>query len=180
MTVSPNDILKFWTESGPEKWWSKDDRFDAEIRQHFGDTLKSAERGELDDWQTSPDGTLALLLVLDQFSRNLNRNSALAYANDPKALSIAEEAINRGDDKKMREKIRIFAYLPFMHSENLQHQRRCLDLMQDTGLEPNIEAAKEHLDIIERFGRFPHRNKVLGRVSTPQEIAFLENGGFSG
>ncbi|MEL6750873.1 MAG: DUF924 family protein [Pseudomonadota bacterium] len=178
--ITPDDVLNFWVEAGTEKWWTKDDAFDTAIRDAFAHTLRKAERGELDHWQETPNGTLALIILLDQFTRNLNRNSAKAFKNDPKALAVAEAALDRGDDKRMRNGIMMFAYMPLMHSENLADQRHCLALMEATGLEPNMEAAHEHLDIIERFGRFPHRNNVLGRETTAEEQAFLDAGGFSG
>ncbi len=176
----PQDITEFWAEAGAKKWWQKDDAFDAEIRTRFADTLDAAQAGDLDHWQNTPDGTLALILVLDQFTRNLNRDSADAYANDNKALTVAKAAIQRGDDQRMRDDIMVFTYLPLMHSENIEDQRRCLAHMEATGLEGNIKAAREHLDIIERFGRFPHRNAVLGRETTPEEQTFLDEGGFKG
>jgi uncharacterized protein (DUF924 family) len=178
--AAPNDILDFWADAGGKKWWMKDESFDAEIRHRFGTTLEAAERGELDDWQTTPDGALALIIVLDQFSRNLYRNSAKAFSNDPKALTAAKAALDRGDDEKMREDIMVFAYLPLEHSENIGDQRQCLELMKATGTEAYINAGQQHYDIIEQFGRFPHRNKVLGRDTTPAEQAFLDAGGFSG
>ncbi len=138
------------------------------------------QAGDLDHWQDTPDGALALILVLDQFTRNLNRNSPDAYANDNRALAVAKAAIQRGDDQRMRDDISVFVYLPLMHSENIEDQRRCLAHMEATGLEGNIKAAREHLDIIERFDRFPHRNAVLGRDTTPEEQAFLDEGGFKG
>ncbi len=178
--VEPQTVTDFWAAAGAKKWWQKDDAFDAEIRARFSDTLQAAQSGHLDHWQDTPDSTLALILVLDQFTRNLNRNSPDAYANDPKALATAKAAIQRGDDRHMRDDLRVFTYLPLMHSENIEDQRRCLAHMEATGLEGNIKAAREHLDIIERFGRFPHRNAVLGRKTTPEEQAFLDEGGFKG
>ncbi len=178
--AEPHTVTDFWADAGPKKWWTKNDAFDADIRTRFGATLKAAEGGDLDHWQDTPNGTLALILVLDQFTRNLNRNSPDAYANDNKALAVAKAAIQRGDDQRMRNDIMVFTYLPLMHSENIEDQRRCLAHMEATGLEGNIKAAREHLDIIERFSRFPHRNAALGRKTMPEEQAFLDAGGFKG
>lgn len=174
------DVLNFWRDAGPSKWWKKDDAFDASIRQKFEKTHQAASHGTLDSWIDRPEPALALIIVLDQFTRNLNRNSAAAFPNDAKCLALAKHAINMGHDKQAPQDLLAFFYLPLMHSEVIEDQRLCLSLMQKTGLKPNIKAAEEHLDIIERFGRFPHRNKVLGRTSTAEEIAFLEAGGFSG
>jgi len=174
------DILDFWRDAGPSKWWKKDDAFDAVIRSQFEQTHTAASQGQFDDWIETPDGALALIIMLDQFSRNLFRNSPLAFSNDEKCLALTKDAIGRSHDKQYGADLLAFFYLPLMHSEALEDQETCLALMLEAGLTPNIKAAEEHLDIITRFGRFPHRNTVLGRVSTPKEIAFLEGGGFSG
>ncbi len=180
MIADPQTVNDFWADAGAQKWWTKDDAFDAGIHARFSATLQAAQAHDLDHWQDTPDGALALILVLDQFTRNLNRNSADAYGNDNKALAVAKAAIQRGDDQRMRDDIMVFTYLPLMHSENIEDQRRCLAHMEATGLEGNIKAAREHLDIIERFGRFPHRNSLLGRETTAEEQAFLDDGGFKG
>lgn len=176
----PIDILNFWSQAGPSKWWKKDAEFDAEIKSRFGETYRQATQGQLDDWSKTPDGTLALIILLDQFSRNLFRNSPDAFAQDSKALAIAKTGIEAGFDKSHPDDLTPFFYMPFMHCENLEEQKTCLRLMQEMDAQDNVRAAKEHLEIIEKYGRFPHRNTVLGRASKPEEIAFLEAGGFSG
>lgn len=175
-----HDVLDFWRAAGPGKWWKKDNAFDASIRSDFEETHLKASQGGLDDWLEAPETSLGLIIVLDQFTRNLFRNSARAFENDPKCLAIAKTAIELDFDKSGPQDLLAFYYLPLMHSEALEDQKLCLKLMEKTGLKPNIKAAIEHLDIIERFGRFPHRNKVLSRTSTPEEIAFLDDGGFAG
>jgi len=177
---SYEEVLAFWKEAGPEKWYQKDDEFDAAMTRRFAGLHAAAAAGELSRWQDSPDSCLALVLVLDQFSRNMFRNSAKAFAQDAQALAIAGEAIERGYDRKVDEEIHQFFYLPFMHDESLASQDRSLLLQHGTGNESGLKFAIIHRDIIVRFGRFPHRNPVLGRHTTPAEQAFLEEGGFSG
>lgn len=177
---TPADIIAFWKDAGPKKWWSRDDALDAEIREHFFDRHAHAAFGALDHWQETPEGALALVLLLDQFSRNLFRDTAHGWAFDAKGLAIAKRAIANGLDAEMDAELRNFMYLPFMHSEELEDQRACLRHMERTGKDDNIKAAREHLDIIERFGRFPHRNGRLGRETTHEEQAFLDGGGFKG
>ncbi len=170
------EVLAFWFEGVVENemreaWWVQDDAFDAEIRRRFEEVHRRASAGELDAWTETPKGSLALVIVLDQFSRNLNRGSAAAFANDPKALATAEAAIEKGWDREFREPDRVFFYLPHEHSEDLEVQRRCFDLFSDTKL--GTEYAESHMKLIERFGRFPHRNAVLGRANTPGEDEYL-------
>ena len=174
------DVLNFWTEAGPKKWWKKDPEFDAEIDRRFGETHRMACKGELDHWASTPGGTLALILVLDQFSRNLHRNSPLAFAQDEKCSAVTKTAIDSGHDHELPADIRPFCYLPLVHSENLADQEKAIDMMQKFGVEGNISSAIEHRDIIAKFGRFPHRNGVLGRETTVEEQAFLDAGGFAG
>ncbi len=180
MPTDPKTVLDFWINAGPKKWWRKDPSFDAEIEQKFGETYRMACKGELDHWQDSPGSALALILVLDQFSRNLNRNSALAFAQDDKSVEIVKKQIASGADRQMPPEITNFCYLPLMHSENLANQKTGLELMRRIGNEMGLRSAIEHHDIIAEFGRFPHRNTVLGRETTPQEQAFLDDGGFAG
>ncbi|MEL7228945.1 MAG: DUF924 family protein [Pseudomonadota bacterium] len=180
MTATPEEIINFWRAAGPKKWWRKAEDFDAAIATRFGDTHKAARKGTLDHWADEPNAMLALILVLDQFTRNLHRNSADAFAQDAKGLSLAKRAVAKGHDAKMPEDLRSFCYLPFMHSEELADQETCIALMEAHGGEDNIKAAREHRDIIAKFGRFPHRNPVLGRAMTDEEQAFLDDGGFKG
>ncbi|EFL88054.1 DUF924 family protein [Ahrensia sp. R2A130] len=177
---SAADIIAFWKEAGPKKWWSKDEGLDAEIRERFFGRHSHAANGALDHWQDTAEGALALVLLLDQFSRNLFRETAHGWAFDRQGLAVAKRAIADGLDMEMDPDLRNFIYLPFMHSEVLADQRACLRHMERGGEEGNIKAALEHLDIIERFGRFPHRNVRLGRKTSLEEQAFLDGGGFKG
>ncbi len=179
--TDPAEILDFWfAPDVVEMHWKKDAAFDDRIRARFGELHAAAARGALDGWRITADGTLALLIVLDQFSRNLFRDSPKAYACDPEARQIAIEAIARGQDMQVPQDRRHFFYLPLEHSEDLAHQDRCIALMRErTGSETFVDYAKAHQRIIVRFGRFPHRNAVLGRTSTPEEEAFLKEPGSS-
>ena len=173
-------IVAFWRTAGPDKWYTKDDGFDAEIAERFAALVGRAAAGELTAWEATPQGTLALLILTDQFPRNLFRGSARAFATDPQAKGIAERAIARGFDHGFaRDERRIF-YLPFMHSEQLWDQERCIALCRAAADDEGVKFADQHADIIRRFGRFPHRNKVLGRITTADEQAFLDGGGFAG
>ena len=178
--VSPAEVLAFWRAAGPDKWFERDDAFDAEIREKFLPTYTAAAAGRLDHWQSTPDGTLALLVLLDQFPRNLFRGDARAFASDAKARSIAEQAIAQGADRLFEPPERRFFHLPLMHSESLADQERSVALCREAGDAEGEKYAKMHADVIRRFGRFPHRNRALGRTSTDEERAFLEGGGFGG
>jgi len=175
-----SDVLAFWTKAGPDKWYVKDADFDRAIRDDFLATYEAAAAGQLSSWTHDPESTLALLIVLDQFPRNMFRGSARAFAADPLALEIAKSAIAKGFDKKVDEALRAFFYLPLMHSEDIADQDHCVALCRALGDEENVKYAEIHADIIRRFGRFPHRNPVLGRATTAEEQAYLDSGGFSG
>ena len=179
-TATPSDILTFWREAGRGHWYSRDEAFDAEIRHRFLDTWRRATAGELSSWEASDDGALALTIVLDQFPRNMFRQDALTYSTDAMAREVAGRAIDRGADGRIDPILREFLYLPFMHSELLPDQQRCVALFRQSGNPENLKYAEEHADIIRRFGRFPHRNNVLGRPTTAEEQAFLDAGGFPG
>ena len=178
-TVGPQDVLAFWRAAGPDKWFTKDAAFDDEIRGRFLPTYEAAAAGTL-AWDTSPEGALALLIVLDQFPRNMFRGSARAFAADPLARAVASGAIARGFDQQVAVPERSFFYLPFEHSEDLADQERCVALNRASGDADALKWAELHADIIRRFGRFPHRNATLGRVTTPDEQVFLDGGGFAG
>ena len=178
-SVTPAEILAFWREAGPDRWYRRDDAFDAEVCRRFLGLWQSAAAGELASWETSDDGALALVIVLDQFPRNLFRGDARTYASDAPAREVARRAIERGADTRVDPTLREFLYLPFMHSEHLADQLRCIELSRTAGHAENLKWAEHHADIIRRFGRFPHRNSLLGRASTPEEQAFLDQGGFS-
>ncbi|MGZ6040248.1 MAG: DUF924 family protein [Phenylobacterium sp.] len=180
MTAHPNDIVGFWLGAGPDKWFKKVIAFDEAIRLKFESTHHKAARSEYDAWADTADGALALLILLDQFPRNLYRNSAHSFATDPKARSIARAAVERGFDRQVDPRLRNFFYLPFEHSEDLADQDYGLALVAEAGIEDDVKWASLHRDIIARFGRFPHRNHALGRVTTPDEQEFLDEGGFAG
>ena len=179
-TLTPADVLAFWRAAGPEKWFKKDVAFDAAIRERFAALHEAATSGALDGWSETAEGALALVIVLDQFSRNLFRGDRRTFAADPKALALADAAIKRGFDQQLSRTDRQFFYLPFMHSERIEDQERSVALYQALADPQLLPFAEDHADIIRRFGRFPHRNAVLGRDTTPQEQAFLDEGGFAG
>lgn len=178
--MNPQDVLHFWfDEAKPEQLFEKDAGFDAEIRRRFGETQAAAARGELASWRATPEGRLAEIIVLDQFSRNLFRDDARAFVTDGMALVLAQEAIRAGADRGMPAMRRAFLYMPFMHSESRAIHAEAERLFRQPGLENNYAFELKHKAIIDRFGRFPHRNRVLGRVSTPEESAFVEQPGSS-
>jgi uncharacterized protein (DUF924 family) len=184
MAATPADVIGFWTAAGPAKWFAKSETFDAAIRLKFEPVHYAAARGEYAHWADNPQGALALLILLDQLPRNLFRGNAHAFATDPLARSIASRAIAAGLDKQVAPQLRQFFYLPFEHSEAIEDQDRSVAQGEahdaDTGDIATLKWAVIHRDIIRRFGRFPHRNAALGRVTTPEEQAFLDEGGFSG
>lgn len=168
-------VLDFWFEqSTPQQWFSKDDEFDRQIQQQFGKLHQQALAGELYEWRQTAQGRLAEIIVLDQFSRNLYRDSAAAFAGDSMALVLAQEAIDRNLDAGLDPTQRSFLYIPFMHSESLKLHHIALQLFTKLGNAQNLRYEQLHQDIIARFGRYPHRNQVLGRTSTPEEIEFLK------
>ena len=173
------EVVAFWKEAGPDRWFSRDDAFDAKFRERFHDLHFAAARRELDGWAVSAEGALALLILLDQFPRNCFRGSGHMFATDSLARSVARKAVDDGFDRQVETALRSFFYLPFMHSENLADQQHCVELC--TTLDGNTQKfAREHRDIIEKFGRFPHRNPAMGRDTTADEQAYLDGGGFSG
>ncbi|RDI98563.1 DUF924 domain-containing protein [Dyella solisilvae] len=188
MPILPRDVLDFWFDPAVEsRWFERDDAFDAVIRERFAGTLDAASRGELDHWDDTPEGWLALLIVLDQFSRNIHRNDARAWSADARAQAIAEAGIARGDDRWLSPSQRLFAYMPLEHAEDLSLQQHCVKLFEhwlaelpasERGqFEGFLDYARRHHDVIKRFGRFPHRNAALGRSSTPAEQAYLDSPG---
>ncbi len=176
----PAEIVRFWQEAGPDRWFKKDAALDAAITSRFAVAHEAAARGELSHWEDDPEGVYALLLLLDQFPRNMFRDSPRAYATDGAAVALAERAIAKGFDRTYDNPERRFFYLPFMHAEDLALQERCVDLTRASGDDESFKYAVIHRDIIRDFGRFPHRNAVLGRETTEAERAFLEAGGFAG
>jgi uncharacterized protein (DUF924 family) len=179
MGVTPGEIVGFWRDAGPARWFGGGEAFDAECRARFLDAHLLAAQGAFESWLADAEGALALLLLLDQIPRNVFRRSAHAYATDGLARHYAERALARGHDAQVDVGLRAFFYLPFEHSEAIADQERALDLF--AGLPGDAARwAQLHHDIIRRFGRFPHRNAALGRASTAEERAFLAEGGFAG
>lgn len=191
----PDDVIQFWlgdlSQPGADplanarRWWKKDEAFDREIRERFQETLERGVRGELASWEESPRGRLALVLLYDQLSRNMFRGTARSFAQDPLARAVTDKAFEAGDDHVLAPIEVSFLLMPFMHAEDVALQQRAVDgfialrdASDDEKLRENFESsvkfARMHMAIVERFGRFPHRNAILGRASTPQEIEFLK------
>lgn len=168
-------ILTFWFEEcEPSLWWAKDDAFDQLIIERFSEVHAEARNFELFEWRASSQGRLAEIIVLDQFSRNMYRGQPAAFAQDALALSLAKAAVSIGADNDLTPEQRTFLYMPFMHSESLKVHEVGLALFEKNGIQSNVDFEIKHKNIIERFGRYPHRNQILGRESTPEEIAFLK------
>ncbi len=178
--ATPEEVVAFWREAGPDRWFAKDEAFDQACRDRFMLTYEAAARGDLNEWELSPDGALAVVLLLDQFPRNMFRGTRRVYATDHAALMAADRAVERGRDQEVDPALRRFFYLPFMHSEALHHQERSVTLNEALGDPELTKWSGHHRDIIARFGRFPHRNALLGRESTPEEEAFLRASEFRG
>ena len=176
---SAEAVIAFWKQAGPKRWFAKDEGFDRDFRDRFNAAHMQAARRELEGWLTTADGALALLILLDQYPRNAFRGTAHMFATDPLARFYARKMVDAELDQQVEPQLRAFCYLPFEHSEDPQDQQRSLALNQQLDAS-TYHWAKEHADIIERFGRFPHRNGVLGRASTDEELAFLKAGGFAG
>lgn len=172
------EILKFWfEESEPAQWWKKDESFDQVIIERFSGIHCQAARCELFEWRKTAHGRLAEIIVLDQFSRNMFRDSPLSFAHDPLALALAQEAISSGTEKSLNQSERSFLYMPFMHSESLKIHKIAVSLFTENGNQRSLDFELRHKNIIEQFGRYPHRNKILGRKSTDEEIEFLKQPG---
>jgi uncharacterized protein (DUF924 family) len=180
LSATPHDVLTFWKNAGPKQWYAANPRFDEAIRLKFEATHHAAARGEYDAWAETAEGTLALLILLDQFPRNLYRKSGHAFATDPKARAFARAAAERGWHAQVEPQMRQFMLLPFQHSEDLADQDRGLALAEGLDDAEMLKWHKIHRDIIVRFGRFPHRNPMLGRETTEEEQTFLDEGGFAG
>ncbi len=181
MSTQSEDILTFWfEEAGPTRWWSAADDFDALVRERFATVHAAAARGALDDWAQTARGALALVIVLDQFPRNMYRGQPEAYMTDAAALEVTRAALNHGFEQAFVGPERHFLFMPFMHSERLADQDEAVRLGEAIQTEDEgdfLKHARQHRDVVARFGRFPHRNAVLGRVSTPDEEAYLAAGG---
>ena len=174
-----SDVLAFWREAGPTRWFRKDEAFDSAFRTRFEAAHEAAATGALDSWTADAEGALALLLLLDQFPRNAYRGTARMFATDAAAVRVADAAVASGFDQAVDTALRPFFYMPFMHSEALADQQRCVALCSPLGND-TLRFARIHLDAIARFGRFPHRNALLGRDTTPDEQRYLDEGGFAG
>jgi uncharacterized protein (DUF924 family) len=173
-----DEVLDFWF-ADEARWWKKDPTFDGEIRERFGSLHAAIERGDHEAWLTTPSGTLAYVVVLDQFSRNMFRDTPQAFASDTQARRAASAALARGDEQRLPNAQRAFLYMPFMHSESLADQDRAVELFRTLEGKAQLDYAERHRAIIRRFGRFPHRNAILGRASTPAELEFLKQPGSS-
>ena len=181
-TQVPTDaiaVVDFWRAAGPGLWFAKDPEFDRRFRERFLWLYLAAARGELSDWPRTPEGAMALVILLDQFPRNSFRNTPRMYATDAMARQVADAALKAGHDQAVEAGLRLFFYLPFGHSESLADQERSVALSAALG-EPNLSHAKRHRDIVRRFGRFPHRNPILGRAMTEEEQRYLDEGGYAG
>lgn len=175
--MKPHDILNFWFEElEPKQWWVKDLALDEMIKERFEGVHRQAMAGELYTWRESPEGRLAEIIVLDQFSRNMYRDQPGSFASDPLALCLAQTAVAVGDDLKLNDQQKPFLYMPYMHSESLTIHDEAMRLFKDL---PNLDFEIKHRDIIVKFGRYPHRNDILGRESTAEEIKFLTQPGSS-
>ena len=173
-------VLHFWfTELSPKQHYAKDAALDEAIRTRFGATLEAAAQYELFAWRATAEGRLAEILVLDQFSRNVYRDTPRAFAQDALALMLAQELVTSGQDRSLPLAQRSFAYMPYMHSESLIVHQEAIALFSEPGLEKNLKSERQHKEILERFGRYPHRNAILGRPSTPEETDFLTMPGSS-
>lgn len=175
--TDPVEIVGFWREAGYSKWFVHDSAFDHELESRFIDAHHAAARREHEDWLDSSDGALALLILLDQLPRNVFRGSAHSYSTDPLARHYADRAIGSGRDRAFDAALRGFFYMPFEHSEALADQDRAVALFRELGNANYLQYAEDHRKVIARFGRFPHRNRALGRQNTPEEQAYLDEGG---
>jgi len=183
MTIAAsNEILEFWfSERVKPLWYNATPEFDEELCDKYLDTYKAALNGELAAWEETPHGALALVICLDQFPLNIFRNKEESFAGEAPSRQVAARAIEKGFDKDLDDAQKAFLYLPYMHSENMSDQDRVLELFSSAGLLDNLKWAKHHREIVVRFGRFPHRNAILGRESTPEEIDYLQSdGAFTG
>ncbi len=173
------EVIEFWRQAGPALWFAKNDDFDRRFCNRFLSLHEAAARGELTSWAKTADGTLALIILLDQFPRNAFRGTSRTYATDAMARNLTNAALAAGFDHRMQPELQRFVYLPFGHSELLRDQERSVQLCRRLA-DADLAHAVRHHDIIRRFGRFPHRNAILGRVSTPLEQRYLDDGGYAG
>lgn len=175
-TVTPASIIDFWFSPGMEaRWFNSTPALDAEIRERYQSLWESAATGGLDEWRASAQGALALAIVLDQFPLNMFRGTPAAFSTEQRAVAVAKQAVATGYDKQIPGSRRAFLYMPLMHSESMPDQDLSVELFESAGLDENAKFARHHRGIVERFGRFPHRNAILGRESTEEELAYLRS-----
>ena len=179
---TPEEIINYWySERVQPLWFNSTPEFDAELKERFEPLVKSAAQGELSNWLESPEGCLALVIVLDQFPLNIYRGKPESFSTEKQAVNIARHAVERGYDKKLPSSQLAFLYMPFMHSESMADQDLSVQLFTSAGLKDNAKFAEHHRDIVRRFGRFPHRNKILGRQNSQDELEYLNSkGAFKG
>ena len=178
--IGPSDVLEFWRGAGHERWFKADSDLDKQVSERFSGLHKAAAAGELSAWEETAEGALALVIALDQFPRNMFRGTARAFSTDPMAREVSRRALARGFDREVEPAMRSFFYMPFMHSENLADQEFCVELFRASRDAEGIKYAEIHRDAIRRFGRSPHRNEMLGRNLSADEVAYLDEGGFRG
>jgi uncharacterized protein (DUF924 family) len=172
--MQAREVIDFWFADGmARRWFRSTPALDAEIREHFEGPWREAANGGLDDWAATPEGALALVILLDQFPLNMFRNRPESFATEARALGVSKAAIDRGFDRRLPPDRLAFLYMPLMHSEDLEDQERSVELFEAAGLQDNLRFARHHRDLIRRFGRFPHRNAILGRASTRDELEYL-------
>lgn len=174
--IQPNDIIDYWfSKEISQYWFSSTPTIDAEMKQKFNDLWESAQQGKLDAWQESAEGCLALCIILDQFPLNMFRGTVKSFSTEQQSILISKHAINKGFDEEITQQQLAFLYMPLMHSENLKDQDLAVQMFEKVGLEGNLRFAKHHRDLIKEFGRFPHRNEILGRENTLAEIDYLKS-----
>lgn len=180
INMTPDTIIDFWFEEiDPKLWWVKDTHFDSMLKERFGELVQQAKRGELYHWRTTPEGRLAEIIVLDQFCRNIYRDTPESFAADPMALTLAQEAVALNIDSELKGKQIPFLFMPYMHSESPRIHEVAMILFNRESAKGNLEFERRHKAIIDRFGRYPHRNEILGRESTAVELEFLSQPGSS-
>ena len=178
--IAPGDVIDFWfSQRVKPLWFKKSSEFDREVKQRFLDAYQLAKTGSLNDWRSEPHGALALIILLDQFPRNMFRGTSQAFATDGQAVELTKYAVANNYQQDLSTEQQAFLYMPLMHSENQADQARCVELFTKLGKEDNLKFAIKHQKIVARFGRFPHRNQILGRESTPEEREFLTQPGSS-
>jgi len=176
MIETASDVIKFWfSEKIKPRWFNSTPEFDQLLRDRYLETYKAAVNGELSEWSATPDGSLALVIIFDQFPLNMFRSMAQGFLTEADSRRVASDAIDKQFDEMLSEEQKAFLYMPFMHSETLDDQDKSIALYEKAGLSENLKFARHHREIVIRFGRFPHRNEILGRSSTPEEINYLQS-----